>query len=186
VTCPANFYQSGSNCASCVPPCKTCSSDSICLTCVANNFLYGSQCVVLCDPGMVVINGNECQFCDNSCKTCSSSNSSYCTSCSSVNNLYLFNGLCSLSCPLTYFKDQTSATCIACQPPCGQCLSLLTCSTCLDPLKFLISGSCVGCQSPCLTCALSITNCTSCDTSSVDPFFHNNRCIQTCPSTFYN
>ncbi len=101
VTCPSKFYSDIDICQACVAPCLTCSSDIICLSCGINFFLYGSNCVASCDPGMVIINTNECKFCSSSCKTCMTSNLNYCTSC--YTTTYLYNGACDLSCPIKFF-----------------------------------------------------------------------------------
>jgi hypothetical protein len=48
------------------------------------------------------------------------------------------------------------------------------------------NGQCVGCSSICLTCSLTMTNCTSCDYLSSNPYYFNFKCLSTCYSTYFN
>lgn len=48
------------------------------------------------------------------------------------------------------------------------------------------TGVCVGCDTSCLTCYNNKYNCTSCNISSIYRYFLNNRCLDTCPNSYYN
>eukprot|EP00919_Chromeraceae_sp_WS-2016_P002244 GHVR01005462.1.p2 GENE.GHVR01005462.1~~GHVR01005462.1.p2 ORF type:complete len:108 (+),score=1.16 GHVR01005462.1:1643-1966(+) len=105
---------------------------------------------------MTIINNNECLVCSASCKTCS--NSTYCTSCYTSN--YLYNGTCTISCPLGSYKNATSFSCLACKAPCERCQSSTYCDTCINPKLFLTNGLCnasctaplIGVNSLCVSC----------------------------------
>lgn len=56
--CPNLYYANGYQCTACVQPCLNCVSELQCVTCIAGNYLYGTNCVSACDPGMTVVNGN--------------------------------------------------------------------------------------------------------------------------------
>ncbi len=185
--CPITYYSNINVCTSCVSPCATCSSLSVCLTCTNNTYLYGSTCVNDCGSGMTVINNSICSFCDISCKTCLSSNASACTSCYSGGFLNQNSLTCSSACPVGFYTDSSTGNglCVACLAPCGYCNSATYCLSCLDVNLFLVNGSCVGCLSPCLTCSLSRTNCTSCDTSSANPYLYGGTCNIVCLFGYY-
>lgn len=42
------------------------------------------------------------------------------------------------------------------------------------------------CSPPCLTCAYGPNNCTSCDTQSANAYLFENKCLSTCPPTYYD
>lgn len=133
---------------------------------------------------MTVLSNSICSFCANSCLTCLSANSSACTSC--YNTTYLNNQACLNICPTTLYADGSLNICQLCMTPCLTCSSLTYCLSCLDSSLFLVNGGCLGCQSPCSTCSSSITTCASCSLSTGFPYLLSNKCLDTCPYSYYN
>ena len=185
--CPATYYPNVNVCTSCQSPCATCSSNLTCLSCVTNFYLYGSSCVNNCSSGMVISNNSICTFCDAACKSCLSSNASVCTSCYSGAYLNQNNQTCSSGCPNGFYPDSSSGNglCAACSSPCSYCNSATYCLSCLDANLFLVNGLCLGCLSPCLTCSSLRTNCTSCDSSSANPYLYSAMCNTGCQFGYY-
>lgn len=150
-TCPDYTYPrlTDNTCAGCVGNCETCTSASICLTCLAGSFLdadndivaNGGACVSQCDFGYLGVN-RICVRCTYPCDGCSQS-LAVCTSCR--------NG--------TFFIDGTK-----------QCVS--ECPLGLYPNY--AQGNCTGCIDPCVTCSGSASNCTSCSGSKL---LLNNACL---------
>lgn len=158
--CDPGYYKSGFTCVQCSPPCQYCTSEFTCTSCVAGQYLYGSRCVGQCDPGMTVVNGNQCLVCNPTCKTCSSANFSYCLSC--YNSVYLYNGTCSISCPLGSYREGVNFICIGCTSPCKDCQSVNFCDSCVNPLHVLENGQClmmcttplINVSSVCVSCSV--------------------------------
>lgn len=48
-----------------------------------------------------------------------------------------------------------------------------------------IENVCVPCDVSCRTCSITITNCTSCVTTSTTPYYYNNLCLAQCPNFYY-
>lgn len=122
-----------------------------------------------------------------------------------VSGYFLYNNQCYTSCPnLISYANTLTRTCNSCPTNCTQCTgdyTLVTCtkcvtgyvldngacsSNCITSGYVNLNGVCVGCSTMCGTCSITQTNCTSCDISSLNPYFYNNRCLSSCPSTFYN
>ncbi len=122
-----------------------------------------------------------------------------------LNGYYLYNKQCYTTCPgLITYENTLTRTCDSCPVNCTQCTGDYTnvqCTKCVNGYVMdnggcyldcvtagLVKsgGVCVVCSSLCATCSLTTTNCTSCDYTSLNPYFSNNRCLSTCPSTYYN
>ena len=58
--------------STCISPCSTCYTNKpeICLTCVSQTYLKGTDCVSVCDPDEYGSSQGVCEKCDPSCKTC--------------------------------------------------------------------------------------------------------------------
>lgn len=140
-TCPSRFYNQSGLCASCVPPCYTCSSATSCLSC-SYNYLLNSTCLSACPVGYYKDEATlTCLACLPSCYTCASASS--CTSCLSG---CLYSGSCLSSCPSLQFFRQTSSngsfcSCVQCIYPCSTCTSESVCLTCLE--GYYYNGSCL-------------------------------------------
>jgi len=183
-TCPSTYFNNITVCSNCVSPCTTCSSATVCLSCINGTFLSGSSCVSDCGVGLTVINNSICLTCSSNCKTCLSANPNSCTSC--YTTFFLFNVACNYTCIDRYYPDSSTSTCLPCIHPCQLCTSAFICSTCVDPLLFLVNGSCLSCSSPCLSCSGLRTTCTACQTNSSSPYLVNSTCLASCPATFYD
>lgn len=121
-SCPSRFFNLSGTCRACVPPCYTCSSASICLSCSYNYLLNGS-CSSSCPIGYYQSQASlTCEACLPSCFTCRSGTS--CTSCISG---CLFSGRCLSVCPsLQYFQkisNSTFCSCVQCIYPCNTCIN---------------------------------------------------------------
>ena len=65
LSCNESFYLSLNNtCLLCLEPCKTCSNQSICLTCIDNYFLFSGKCYQ-CNLNCNTIEDDNCK-----CKSC--------------------------------------------------------------------------------------------------------------------
>lgn len=82
------MYSSSSGvCANCEVPCQTCSSKTVCQSCISNYYLYnGSTCTQQCPNGFIGL-VNQCIACDSKCGTCLNTLSN-CTSCPSGKLFY--------------------------------------------------------------------------------------------------
>lgn len=161
--CPSNYYISSTNsCIICTPPCATCTSDTVCVTCVALYNLDGTSCVSTCSGNKIPIDG-VCRSCDPACLVCHTTTSN----CSSCNAGYLYTDelkRCSSSCPAGYIKFSSNNSCIP---------------VCPSPY-YNLSGVCTLCPADCLSC-VSSNNCTSCITGL---FLYNGLCYSSCPPAF--
>ncbi len=93
LACPALSYQtSGSQCASCQPPCQQCSGANACVTCEQGLLLLGQQCLGLCPTGYFD-QASECRGCPLNCDIC---NKDGCLACSAGH--FLEASLCMDTC----------------------------------------------------------------------------------------
>lgn len=213
-TCPDGFYPdiASKRCTACVAPCKTCSSNSQCSSCLSqssnNNFylFYPLQkiCLASCPSGVTVLskNSNTCLDCENSCMTCENDINN-CTSCREGS--FLYNNKCTdlKSCPLNHYTDSSKRLCVPCDSNCLQCgNSYETCKLCnngyilnnqLRCVKatdicargyFLNSRTsiCEPCTLPCLTCEVQTDFCTSCSQALL---IEKNKCVEKCSEGFF-
>ncbi|OMJ79471.1 hypothetical protein SteCoe_20479 [Stentor coeruleus] len=145
--CASEFYYKDGNCYPCIFPCKTCTSDTICSSCINTLELdittgkcnCPSNCAkcdtislvcTLCKDGFFM-NSGVCYPCEASCKTCVT-NALTCTTC---------------------FRDyELNAKSQCCAVGCANCfLGATKCSECAD--KFYYSnGNCLPCLDPCVSC----------------------------------
>lgn len=200
-TCPDTFYANSSSliCASCVPPCWTCTSTLTCLSCNSTTHFYQNRCLINCPSGYAPLN-NVCTACASPCETCSNS-ISFCLTC--VTNIipivYLTGNRCTQICPDGTYPNNTSFTCINCSNLCSTCTSNIICSSCITSYSLYntncisncpsgyvsVNSVCIKCDSSCATCITTTTNCLTC-INNYYFFINTNSCLLTCPLGFYN
>lgn len=84
----------------CLATCATCTSDTICVTCITDYYLDGVQCTQTCSANKIPYN-NKCTNCDLTCSICQGlpSNCSLCA----PGNVYTEEiHKCSLNCSSGY------------------------------------------------------------------------------------
>jgi proprotein convertase subtilisin/kexin type 5 len=205
VTCPTTTYANSTlqQCVQCVSPCQTCSSQTVCQSCVINFNLYQTSCLDGYCPGGTTPIASVCVNCTSPCLSCSTS-ASTCTSCihGLTPEVYLANTIClqASQCPNGTYPDSSNNTCVNCSPPCLTCSSLTSCLSCMADYNlegtlcksqcldgFMpVNSICTACKDPCATCAGSLTTCLTCNYTSGNPLYLSGyRCISTCPETTY-
>ena len=143
------------------------------------------------------------------CATCTGPDPS--VDCQSCNSGYYFlaAGQCASTCPIGWFPQSATNTCEVCDVTCYSCSGpcALECLSCVSPL-WLVGASCLAscppgqfgaiqldgtqvcfvCDASCLTCSgPGSTSCTSCLSTSANPFLLNatSECLAACPAGFY-
>lgn len=131
-----------STCAQCIFPCKTCSSQTQCLSCQIG-FLSSNFKCEYCGVGTFA---NEtlgiCVSCPSQCSNCYAIN--YCTGCN--NGFYLYGHQCisNLSICTSNGYYPLGRSCQPCQMPCLQCnLSSTMCLSCVAGYIFSAPSSCI-------------------------------------------
>jgi len=91
-----------------------------------------------------------------------------------------------------------------CNYPCKDCSNPSVCTACMTsdmgPLNLLQEGTCVAscrtglyqfgnlcayCDPTCLSCDISPLVCTTCNTTSAQPYLFNNQCVPKCKTGYY-
>ena len=172
-TCYDGYYlsylSSNKSCLPCQSPCKTCSSDTICISCFDDYFLLSSVCYncnvncktkendnckcKTCYYGYYLSN-YQCLKCDSSCKTCSDS----ATKCEKCNE--------------GYYLVSTTNTCEKCPNNCKVCTSSTKCTECNDGY-FIQSNECFLCN---VNCNTTIDGC-KCNTCFDGYYLNNSQCL---------
>ncbi|XP_071529775.1 furin-like protease 2 isoform X2 [Panulirus ornatus] len=189
------FAASNGACRPCHSSCFSCigSSESHCLQCVQNRFLFDSKCVEAC-PDKHYPSQGQCLPCPHGCSTCTSYTS--CSMCSQ--HFYLHNNQCVATCPHGFFNDR--GICSPCEEACKTCYGPRSdqCASCFNN-SFLLSSSChstcppshypegsecLPCYHNCRTCRGSgLNDCTSChDYLTLD----GGMCIECRSGRYYN
>lgn len=123
--CDDGFYKQGSECKPCPFGCLTCSSATICITCVAsinadsettrNQSIFTCACL----PGFYE-NGVDaiCPPCDISCQTCSGPAATNCLSCFTNDNFQPVTADNTCICETGFYSLRTTSgvTCEPCSP----------------------------------------------------------------------
>ena len=132
ITCDFTYYVSADeySCQPCPNYCYTCSSNTVCLTCMATFTVLASN-LCGCDAGnyMFYDSGTDqckgCQFYVNKCITCNQPASSVvCTGCQVGYGL-------------------VGNACVLCPNNCTTCAdTTLACTTCINPSYSIVSGVC--------------------------------------------
>ncbi|KAL4470429.1 hypothetical protein ABPG74_012040 [Tetrahymena malaccensis] len=177
--------------------CKTCSSDSKCLTCEQGFYLNDKQeCVKCTDEGQYT-DGSQCKLCSSQFPNCKQCTKDECKLCQS--NYYLYpDKSCSPTCGDGYYISNQD--CKQCENNCQTCNNQFECKTCknsyfLQPDKSCKSACSEGfyttADKKCLQCNPSL-NCKTCsnDISCDDcqeQYFKNksNSCVKCTESGFY-
>ncbi|CAG9329240.1 unnamed protein product [Blepharisma stoltei] len=205
-SCPSGKYGDGLTCLSCINPCATCSSASVCTSCTvkksapnygANTYLNADgTCTVTC-PDSTFANSTSytCDACSPSCSKCSQS-ASYCTSCNSP--LLLQSGKCVSSCTGGGYYIQSNGVCYPCDSPCNTCsLTTSNCTTCISnyylygyscvsPCPYwtvLVLNRCKDCINSCETCSGAPAYCTSCLGNKL---LEGTTCVDHCTDGYFS
>jgi proprotein convertase subtilisin/kexin type 5 len=162
-----------STCSACPSQCLTCTSATICQSCITNYYLLNNLCLTSCPNGYYPINPEQI------CSPCNSvNNTAHCDNCLALNVCvnclfpYYFNSsakVCVVSCNTN--EIILNSTCFSCRSFCSTCQGTVsTCTSCLSGY-FLLSSSCVpSCPSPyvpsttinvCVNCSTSCLTCTN-------------------------
>ncbi|CAD8205213.1 unnamed protein product [Paramecium octaurelia] len=143
-SCFPKYYKATSSCNSCPTYCATCTSNSVCQTCVDHYLIIGTLC----------------QVCDASCKTCQTTTTT-CTSCDA--GQYLSGSSC-LPC------TSPCSECVNASTSCTACIDSNRTAVnyqcvCADEYYTDGSNQCQPCAAPCSKCENNATNCTDCVTT---------------------
>lgn len=162
IQCPTKYYNDSSlgQCVSCPVLCQTCTSSTVCQSCIATYFLKDNSCISACPPIFYSENG-VCIACSTNCTVCDATG---CQACQSGS--YLFAGQCYTQCPTGYYIS--TSTCVACSSQCLSCLTYYNnCSSCVSSSSIpnLYQGQCLnacpaGYYSESGVCTLCILPCT--------------------------
>lgn len=136
--CPSSQYADSikKQCLPCngsITHCDTCANSTWCTSCQNGSYLYSGKCVSASECNNIsgyYLNSQQqaCLQCIAPCLTCASQVA--CTSCL-TGFLVSNNQTCSHSCPLYFFADSGSKTCLLCNSSvCRTCAN--TANTCLD------------------------------------------------------
>ncbi|EAS05890.2 zinc finger lsd1 subclass family protein (macronuclear) [Tetrahymena thermophila SB210] len=200
-TCNKGFFDFNGVCQPCTSNCDLCTSQSVCILCSLNYFLFiDSTCVSLCpqtflenfsqkkcvcrpnsflqdnkcicNSGFVELNG-ECLQCPQNCEICPSL-----TNCLTCSSSYYLNvdKMCVSQCPDTFIGDSVNRQCI-CRQNSTLTIDKCTCNTGFFDFK----GVCQPCTSNCDQCT-SQAVCTLC--SSNHFLFIDSTCVSSCTQTF--
>lgn len=208
-SCPQGTFKNSEICSVCDSSCKSCEGplNTQCLSCDNTSslpVLEGNYCKSSCSLGKSPYNG-ICFDCQNGCDECSFSGNgvSFCLQCSS--NLYLYQGVCTETCPRKTFPEIGTNVCQSCLGSCETCLNASECLTCDQTAGLFIhlfehqcfsscpngtfidpdNKSCIKCNPDCKTCSSS-NKCDSCYIESANKFFYNEKCIRECPVKTYS
>ena len=184
--CPQGTYpDSGSKtCKPCYSPstapsttlaCATCDggTSTNCVTCVEGTYLFtDGTCRLECPDGYYANSTtypkNECAQCysapDGPCTTCNGGASNNCLTCDTPFYYDPTTSKCVLTCPVGYWEDSSSHTCIKCYTRATAAAYQQTCYTCTNSLA---------------------TSCTSCAPGEAFLFSTNGTCLLRCPPGYW-
>lgn len=86
-----------------------------------------------------------------------------CLSCN--NSAFLNNSECLLSCPLQYYGDVATRTCMLCKEGCANCTLFTNCFKCVNTSYYVdfATTECLECSDKCLMCFGPFPNqCSNC------------------------
>ena len=177
-SCPTGYYalatSAGGECRACPNNCYNCSSDTFCIQCTSNYYLYNNLCSA-CTPPTLWSNETAITTVLGHCYACSSISS--CFSCSATG--------CN-QCNVGYAL--VNNTCQLCPTSCQTCANSTVCTQ-WNTNYYLYSGSCQSsCASPLWSNETSITNgsgrCFDCSAIAHCSSCSLTGCIS-CPTTGY-
>ena len=121
-------------CVKCSNFCQTCSSASICLTCIDLN-AYLESAVCLCNAGYSSYNLLDtsmlnCTKCDDGCNECTF-NPYICISCSDI-SMELVSNKCVCKSGFYEIAGEMGPQCVSCYQDCSTCTEADICKTCVD------------------------------------------------------
>ena len=212
-TCSSGYYANtfSRSCQPCQSPCGQClGTPTTCVGCGAVNgvpqYFYNSNCYSTCPTSTYPDASLTCIPCNttaNYCYSCSYSPTN-CTSCSP--GYYLsqpVSGSCLTSCTGTYsLKDEVNMVCVSACPSNQIAPGNGSCVLCPSGSYYYNAGcnatcpgnyyadqiqrACMTCDTSCQTCDGSYAeNCTSCKSSSGNPYLLLKMCWAICPKGFY-
>lgn len=145
--CPADTSiknNSTQTCDACNAICLKCSgTTSTCTACNSPLVFYNGSCQTECPSGGTLAPSNGvCTACNSVCLYCSGT-ITFCTACNlSSSNIFLMNNTCLSSCPMYYYNQSSTGSCLTCESAninCINCSSASTCYTCDNSFVFLNS-----------------------------------------------
>ena len=182
-TCSSGGLLVGGNCITCYEECATCTTSSLCSSCIASHAGPDASLGCDCDAGYYgtrpLILANSCSACDVECDTCSQANK--CLTCVAANASPDTAQGC--NCNSGFYGTRPlifANSCLACYSECATCSQTDICSTCIavnaspdavqgcncdaryygsKPLD--LSGSCSACYVECATCSEALV-CLTC------------------------
>ncbi len=108
VPCSPGYYAESSACTVCPSSCATCESQIDCTSCIPGRYQMGASCISSC-PANMAPNGTTCSICLSNCNICNQQ-TSICEICSA--GYYLYNNLCSKTCPDPLVVSYDFLTCV--------------------------------------------------------------------------
>lgn len=189
--CDCTSGSTGQGC--CLDECSSCLIENICLACVGDNLIVGSDGRCKCMPGYYTegdISTNPCELCMDECSECI--NGSGCTQCKD-SNLTSINGKC--VCKDGYFNSSliNGEQCSPCDSKCALCDDIQTCKKCNSDFETLENGLCgckqgywldpdknycKACDTTCRTCN-NTYECLTCETPQYE-LINETKCLLTC------
>jgi hypothetical protein len=117
-TCPDPYFNNITDhkCYKCPSICTSCTSPTVCLTCVNNYYLQNGECLLQCSGTYYALTS-----------TMKCVDSLYCKPMFGVNA----TNKCSANCPPGQWKNVDRYRCDACPETCVTCLSMDVCYTCV-------------------------------------------------------
>jgi len=108
--CPTGYFTNSTICSICVSPCLTCSTISMCNSCVNGTWLYSGNntCSNSCPSGFYNESSGNCTTCVSPCATCLAFSS--CLSCS-TNYFTNFSCVNGSLCPNGTYPNATTLKC---------------------------------------------------------------------------
>ena len=211
-SCPSGYWEDTTNhiCPPCDPSCSECldGTNIQCSSCKPGYFLQPSSTICLdsCQSGYWGDTVNHiCPPCDDACSNCTDSTVNQCSACKPGYFLQPSSTICLDSCPVGYWRNTTSNTCMECDIACSNCTNATNteCSACntgyfLQPSSTTCLSSCPNGAFPnstsnlCLNCDISCALCTGpahTECSACKPGFFlqpsSTSCLSSCPPIYY-
>jgi hypothetical protein len=140
--CIAGYYRSGSQCLKCAPGCATCTTSSVCATCLVNSNTRKAEidnCA--CKPGFYEAGTPVCPACSSECLTCETS-ATRCLTCDTANFFEKVGTTC--QCKKGYYLSVVNgkAQCLKCYFACAECVTdAAQCTKCVSNTWTLTSDN---------------------------------------------
>lgn len=149
--CPSGMYPDTTidpaKCVNCLTPCATCSSATICSSCLSGYYFLGNTtCTTTCTPGTTIANNatNICDPCNPICLSCVGTVNT-CNACNSP--LVFYNGSCQSSCPPGGTLAPYLGICTPCASTCLTCsLTINNCTSCNQTSSniYFVNNTCIS------------------------------------------